>query len=59
MSNLFAGIYMGRKVFITGNSGFKGSWLHFLVKQLEAEVTGYSLAPLTNPAHSKLLFTGG
>lgn len=37
--------YKGRKVFITGHTGFKGAWLTALLHQLGAEVKGYALAP--------------
>ncbi len=40
----------GRKVFVTGHTGFKGSWLLFLLDRLGARVTGYSLAPPTSPS---------
>lgn len=49
--NLFKGVYKGRKVFLTGHTGFKGSWLAFWLKGLGAEVKGYSLAPDTDPSH--------
>ena len=39
----------GKKVLITGHTGFKGSWLTFRLKMLGAEVCGYSLAPDTQP----------
>lgn len=42
--------YKGKKVFITGHTGFKGSWLTIAMKLLGAEVTGYSLEPDTDPA---------
>jgi CDP-glucose 4,6-dehydratase len=38
-----------KKVFLTGHTGFKGSWLSLLLNQLGAEVFGYSLSPPTNP----------
>jgi len=37
--------YNGKKVLITGDTGFKGSWLAIWLKQLGAEVYGYSLPP--------------
>ncbi len=39
----------GRKVFLTGHTGFKGSWLSLWLDMLGAEVTGYALAPPTEP----------
>ena len=42
--------YKGRKVFVTGHTGFKGSWLCHLLCYLGAEVTGYSDAPPTDPS---------
>ncbi|RYE26882.1 MAG: CDP-glucose 4,6-dehydratase [Sphingobacteriaceae bacterium] len=41
----FWNCYQGKKVLITGHTGFKGSWLSIWLKQLGAEVYGYSLAP--------------
>ena len=38
-----------KKVFITGHTGFKGSWLSIYLNYLGAEVTGYSLKPITHP----------
>ncbi len=40
--------YAGRKVLITGNTGFKGAWLSFLLKELGAEIYGYSLPPTSD-----------
>jgi len=39
-----------KRVFLTGHTGFKGSWLCLWLQQLGADVTGYSLAPPTNPS---------
>lgn len=41
--------YKNKKVFVTGHTGFKGSWLCHILKLAGAEVMGYSLAPQTNP----------
>lgn len=41
--------YRGKKVFVTGHTGFKGSWLCQVLTQAGAEVTGYSLQPPTQP----------
>ncbi len=49
-NNLFDNFYKGRKVFITGHTGFKGSWLSILLNWLGAEVHGYALDPNTNPS---------
>jgi CDP-glucose 4,6-dehydratase len=42
--------WFGKKVFITGHTGFKGSWLSLWLQQLGVEVTGYALSPPTNPS---------
>ena len=41
--------FRGRSVFITGHTGFKGSWLCLWLKHLGAQVTGYALEPPTQP----------
>ena len=48
-------IYKGKRIFLTGHTGFKGSWLNLWLKSLGAEVYGYALAPNTNPSHFELL----
>jgi len=40
--------WRGKKVFLTGHTGFKGSWLSLWLQQLGAQVTGYALQPPTN-----------
>ncbi|MBN2545520.1 MAG: CDP-glucose 4,6-dehydratase [Spirochaetes bacterium] len=47
--NCFQNFYSKKKVFITGDTGFKGSWLSLMLKELNANVTGYSLEPPTVP----------
>jgi len=42
--------YAGRRVLVTGHTGFKGGWLTLWLHALGANVTGYSLAPDTEPA---------
>jgi CDP-glucose 4,6-dehydratase len=42
--------YAGRRVFVTGSTGFKGSWLCRMLVRLGADVTGYSLVPPTDPS---------
>lgn len=51
----FANAYAGKKIFVTGHTGFKGSWLCEWLLQLGAEITGYSLPPETKPALFKQL----
>lgn len=48
-------IYKGKRIFLTGHTGFKGSWLNLWLKSLGAEVYGYALASNTNPSHFELL----
>ncbi len=42
--------FAGRSVFVTGHTGFKGSWLAIWLARLGARVTGYALAPPTDPS---------
>jgi CDP-glucose 4,6-dehydratase len=51
--------YGGRKVFITGHTGFKGSWLSEWLVNLGADVTGYALEPPTNPNVFDAISVGG
>ncbi len=46
---LDASFWRGRNVFLTGHTGFKGSWLALWLHVLEAKVTGYALEPPTQP----------
>lgn len=52
---MFHGIYSGKRVLITGNTGFKGSWLSYWLLQLGAKVYGYSKNIPTNKSHYELL----
>ena len=47
--------YRGKRVLVTGDTGFKGSWLCLWLKELGAEVTGYALPPDQTPSHFDLL----
>jgi CDP-glucose 4,6-dehydratase len=42
-------VFAGRRVFLTGHTGFKGAWLALWLTKLGAIVTGYALAPSTEP----------
>ncbi len=42
--------YSGKKVFVTGHTGFKGTWLCHVLRAAGAEVTGYALEPPTAPS---------
>jgi len=56
---MFNNIYKGKRVFLTGHTGFKGSWLALWLTKLGAEVCGYSLAPNTEPSMFKELDIAG
>lgn len=47
--------WQGKRVFVTGHTGFKGSWLTIWLKRLGARVAGYALAPHTDPAMFDML----
>jgi len=42
--------WKGKKVFVTGHTGFKGSWLCLWLEHLGSKVTGYALDPPSNPS---------
>ena len=47
---LLPSFWSGRRVFVTGHTGFKGSWLCLWLQHMGAQVTGYALPPATAPA---------
>lgn len=53
--NGFGGVYRGRRVLVTGHTGFKGSWLSLWLDSLGARVTGLALDPASQPNHWDLL----
>jgi CDP-glucose 4,6-dehydratase len=55
MFNKFNNIYEGKRVLVTGHTGFKGGWLALWLKALGAQVAGYSLPPNTNPSFFEVL----
>ena len=46
--------WKGKRVFLTGHTGFKGGWLALWLSELGAEVHGYALAPSTEPSFYKI-----
>ena len=52
---LSPGFWAGKRVFITGHTGFKGSWISFWLANMGAIVTGYALEPHTKPSIFKTL----
>ncbi|MEK6544012.1 MAG: CDP-glucose 4,6-dehydratase [Elusimicrobiota bacterium] len=53
------GYWKGRRVFLTGHTGFKGGWLATWLSELGAKVTGYALKPSTDPSFFKLCGLSG
>jgi CDP-glucose 4,6-dehydratase len=56
--NARALFWRGRRVLLTGHTGFKGAWLQLWLRELGAEVTGYALAPTAEPNLWSLLGGG-
>ena len=54
MEKLELNFYRDKKVFVTGHTGFKGSWLCKMLLEAGAEVVGYALEPPTSPSLFKL-----
>ena len=52
---MFGDTYRGRRVLLTGHTGFKGSWLASWLELLGADLCGVSLAPESDPNHWSLL----
>jgi len=48
---MFQGFYKGKRIFLTGHTGFKGSWLALWLSALGAEVAGYALPPERSHDH--------
>jgi CDP-glucose 4,6-dehydratase len=55
MLDLDAVFWRGRRVFLTGHTGFKGAWLNYWLLRMGAVVTGYGLPPSTSPCLFGLL----
>ena len=52
---MFNDVYKNKRVLVTGNTGFKGTWLSLWLKSLGADVLGYALAPDTAPSMFNIL----
>jgi CDP-glucose 4,6-dehydratase len=52
---MFNGFYKGKRVLVTGHSGFKGGWLSLWLNKLGARVSGISLPPPTHPNLHELI----
>src|SRR6266511_1255728 len=50
--------WRGKRVLVTGHTGFKGSWLCLWFEAAGANVVGYSLPPPTKPSHFELADAG-
>lgn len=50
MEKMVTDFWKGKKVLVTGHTGFKGSWLCLWLQSLGADVVGYALAPPSNPS---------
>ena len=55
---MFNGYYQGKRVLVTGHTGFKGGWLSLWLKKLGASVAGLSLPPPTHPNFHEIISGG-
>ena len=58
MAALDASFWSGKRVLLTGHTGFKGGWMSLWLQSLGAQVTGYALAPPTNPSLFEVAHVG-
>lgn len=54
-----AEFWLGKRVFLTGHTGFKGGWLSLWLQALGVELTGYALKPPTDPSLFQVAEVGG
>ena len=59
MIDIFDKFYNGKRVLITGHTGFKGSWLSIWLHELGAEVVGLGLEPFSDRDNFMLSGIGG
>ncbi|HYQ56211.1 MAG TPA: CDP-glucose 4,6-dehydratase [Draconibacterium sp.] len=50
MKPTFLDVFRGKKILVTGHTGFKGAWLCLLLNKIGANVSGFALAPPTTPS---------
>ena len=50
MKYTFLEVFRGKKVLVTGHTGFKGAWLCLMLHKIGAQVSGFALSPPTNPS---------
>lgn len=55
MRSLFGGIYRGKRILLTGHTGFKGSWMAAWLQMMGADVHGFALAAPSGPSHIDIL----
>jgi len=55
IKHLFNSVYQNKTVLVTGDTGFKGTWLTLWLLQLGAKVIGFSKDDITKPSHHKIL----
>jgi CDP-glucose 4,6-dehydratase len=58
MAASFGGFYRGRRVLVTGHTGFKGAWLSLWLHELGASVSGFALDPPTDPSLYEIVRPG-
>lgn len=55
LSNSYKGVFRGKRVLVTGDTGFKGSWLSLWLHELGANVVGYALPPERDEDHFNVI----
>lgn len=58
VSRVDSDFWAGKKVFLTGHTGFKGGWLSLWLSSMGAEVSGYALPPNTTPSFYDVVGVG-
>ena len=58
VENMVNSVFAGRRVFLTGHTGFKGGWLALSLASAGASIRGYALDPATEPSLFKSACVG-